>query len=186
MRAFAALAAGVVLLMIAPAQADMINVPVSGMSGDYFDSQGGIERSADFTFTQSIANIYDVRVRVTGLNAGSTRTCLGVPWQWPFFFDVEIHGGVPGTGYSTTFSPGVDGAYVSTFRLGVLNVSNWGFLLDGTGTIRIGGHNYVGSNCVPAGPPPEASIATVEVHIYGDVSTPVEPTSWGRIKALYR
>lgn len=186
MRVFTALVAGVALLTAAPARPDVMSVYVESMSGDYFDSEGGIERSADFSFATSFTNITDVRVRVTGINASSIRSCLGILWGWNFSFGVEIHGGTPGTGYYTTFSPDVDGAFVEYFRLGVLGVSSWGFLLDGTGTIRIHGTNSVGPNCVPVAPPPEASLATVEVRIYGDVATPVEPTSWGRIKALYQ
>ena len=187
MRASIVVFACAVLLAHAPADAGLITVPVSGMSGDYSEPGGvPIERSASFTFNPTITNITEVRVKLTGVHVRSSQSCNSLPWLWNFHFLVEIYDSVPGTGHSIVAWPDVDGAFIETRRVGTIGVTDWSFLLDGTAHIRIVGDPSAGQDCTPLGPPPEAALATVEVEIFGDVTTPVETSTWGQIKALYR
>jgi hypothetical protein len=152
MRSLMLILAGALVMMQSPALAGMITVPVQGTQGYYFDDQGGIERSAAFTFDPQITRITEVRVRLTGVHAGSSRLCLGIPFAWNFFFEIEIYDAAPGTGFWTTASPEIDGVFIETMRLGVLGVSDWSFLLDGSARIRIQGYQGIGQGLRAHGP----------------------------------
>lgn len=175
-----------ILLLAVPARATMVEVPLPGLHGFYNEPNGS--RTVTFQMADPPGAVYGVSLRVSGTqNIGSIVCEWGGPFPWPMQVFAEMEDAPNGWWY-TGASPDLDESFTRSGSFSPTSSSvTWTFLMDGTGTITF---YYTPAGlvglCFIDPVPPTGEITAATLLVDGDFPIRIEPTTWGRIKALYR
>jgi hypothetical protein len=176
------------LFLAASARATVIEVPVPGLLGPYPPS------STDYTRTTSIklpaipTVIHGVSLRISGTQAMGHLVCpLGTFQDWPMLFEASMEQD-ENHWWLAPYKP-TDTSFTLTvqFDPSPPEDASWEFLMDGSGTIKLyGAPNFLEGPCWENPVAPAGEITDAVLIVDADVALPVEASTWGKIKGLYR
>ena len=183
-------AAVVMMALIATAaHATVIEIPLPGLLGTYpLDAQNAT-RTVSFHLPDPPAVVYGVSFRVSGTTEVGTALCDGVLSEWPMAIEASMVDTPGHYWFANALMPYVAGsfAWTSEFHTFPPNAT-WGFLIDGSAEVSLwGAPAGLVATCTDVSvPPPTATVTEAVLIIDAEFPIPVEPSTWGRIKALYR
>jgi hypothetical protein len=177
------------LLLASSARALTVEIQVPGLIGPYPISPSVTTRSTSVKLPAIPTVINSVSLRITGTQAMGHLVCpLGTFQDWPMLFygsmqQDEDHW------WLAPYSPASDGSFTQTlsFAPSPPEGASWEFLMDGTGMVQLFGNpNFLEGPCWEDAVAPTGEVTEAVLIIEGDFALPVESSTWGRIKALYR
>jgi hypothetical protein len=179
-----------VMLMFIPVlgvQAEVVEIALPQLEGQYGagDTWG---RGTSFQLPQPPLAVHGAWLRLIGTVNVREVKCVGsaaVPR--PVYFDASMRdyasGGWWGVWQAT---PEDSGEFELTAQFMPNYEPTWDFLSDGTGEMGLVAHSCPESdNCWPVTTCSDAVLTEVVFIVSADFPVPIEPTTWGRIKALY-
>ena len=172
------------LLVAATAGASVIEVPLTTLHGNY-----PATRLQGFQLEQAPSVINSVSIRVTGVQTPGSITCeSGGPFSWPMAFTVSMSD-EPNGYWIAGVTPDFDAvSFSQTTQFQATNPgTTWSFLIDGAAEVTIDGWpaGLIGS-CYIDPAPPTGVINEAVLIIDAEYAIKTEPSTWGKIKALYR
>lgn len=181
------------LLSGAGAHATIVEVPLPGLLGTYPIDMQHAERTASFVLPVIPAYINGASLRIAGTQQVGASMCLcGVdpcgPFPWSMNFMASLHD----PGLSSQWIAGVQLADVTgpfqwteSFEE-LFQSATWDFLLDAEGEVTLfGAGAYLPAVCSGT-VSPTADVTEAVLVIDAEFVVPTAPTTWGRVKALYR
>ena len=169
----------------APAHAIVIEVPIPALNGTYGDS-----RTVPLVLPAAPTVIHGASFRVTGTTQVGSLTCMdtypGRSLVWPAEVIIRAYDGSPLKSWYLDEAVSTSGPFsLQNVASPSYFATDWDFLLDGVGTVTFfgGGTPYI-AMCPPSSPSPTVTVTEAVFIIDADFA--IEPTTWGRIKALYR
>lgn len=183
----------VVLLGCQTARAEMIEVPLAGVVGGYVCDpargfQPGEIRTVSFDLGGAVVQVNGAWIRWSGSLVAGWGDCDGGSFRWvgrivAYLDQVELTAwraeiGVQGAPWEINFD--------ETLAFASAGQPAWDFLGDGSGDLIVAidaAQYFCGEMLVP----PTATLDTATLILDVVVApVPVESTTWGRVKALYR
>jgi hypothetical protein len=170
-------------LTVVSVHALTVEIPLPGLLGTYPAPSGNYGRSAAFALPAAPSVIHGTSLRLTGTVAQGILDCDGTQVSWhaevaAYLFDVAY------AGWSAWAYPVGDGPFLSTAPFSTSSGATWAFLMDGSGQIEM----YAGGRGTWCSGVVETTVTITEAVLIVDAEFPVavEPSTWGKIKALYR
>jgi hypothetical protein len=177
------------LLLSLSARAATTEVPVPGLIGHYPISPSVAMRSVSFTLPAVPNVISSVTLRITGTQAMGHLVCpLGTFQDWPMLFEGSLQQD-DDHWWLSAYVASSDGSFTQTFSFepSPPEGASWEFLLDGAGVVNLyGAPNFLEGPCWEDAVQPTAEIIGAVLVIEGDITLATEPSTWGKIKSLYR
>jgi hypothetical protein len=190
LRKITASSAIAVLLSAAVAQATVIEVPLPGLLGDYPLSLSNGTRTVTVVLPQAPSAIHGASFRVSGTTMVGQADCEESGGLLPFPMSVEayMYADTPANvWYASDHSVGtVSGAFSWTaqFRPTPPTTTTWSFFMDGVADISLDGSDpFTWCNVLVH---PTSHITEAVLILDADFPVAVQPSTWGRIKSLYR
>jgi len=181
-------AIAVLFLCAASSFAAVIEVPVPELLGHYPPSSTESSRSTTVKLPAIPTVIHGVSLRISGTQAMGHLVCPLGTWQdWPMRFEGSMEQDQDHW-WLAEYNPS-DASFTLTVQLepSPPEDASWEFLMDGSGLVKLfGAPNFLEGPCWENPAAPTAEITDAVLVIDGDVALPVEPSTWGKIKALYR
>ena len=167
------------LLSASPATAIEIEVPLPGLLGVYPEMQ---KRTVAFQLVDTPDVVHSASLRLSGVVGGCGMffgANMGADLSQPgclVYADFGMEDGLGG---------GITGAFTSTAEFHIFVEPCWDFLMDGNGEVDLTA--YVASGlCDPIAVTPTAQITEAVLIIDGEFPIRAQPSTWGKVKALYR
>jgi hypothetical protein len=172
------------------AHATVIEIPLPGLLGNYPVSGSNDERTTTFQLPQTPTLIHGVSFRIAGTAVVGSVDCdeYGDNAPWPMDFLAEMQDATSNWWLASPH-PYVrpDGAFGWTASFHSSDGATWGFLLDGEGEIILfGGPGGLIADCHQPWVIPSGSVTEAVLIIDAEFPVATEPSTWGRVKALYR
>jgi hypothetical protein len=175
-------------LVATAAAADVVEIPLPALLGEYPPGPGIVSRSVAFVLPRIPTVIHGVSFRVTGTSIPGVADCHGVGTAdlWPMEFVAEMKYS-PDDYWQALEEPSYSfGIFTRTAEFEpALETTTWEFLLDGEGEATLFGAPAVLAGCDPLVFPTSNIIEAVLI-VDAEFTLAVESSTWGRIKALYR
>lgn len=179
------------MLTGASAGATTIEIPLPGLLGVYPLDESNVTRTTTFVLPEIPAAINGVSFRIAGTTEVGELLCEGgVTSAWPMDFQAYMEDPAISRLWSAwSPMPEVSGPFgwTTAFTTSPPNTTtDWAFLLDGEHEITLwGAPAPLGGFCSVISSP--TAIVTEAVLIIDTESpVPVESSTWGRVKALFR
>jgi hypothetical protein len=176
-------------IFVASASATVVEIPLSGLLGPYPVSESVDSRTVTFQLPGPPSVIHGISFRISGVQTLGWITCeWGGPYEWPMQFFPEMYEAPSDYWMAGVYPPLASGPFTSTAPFtAAFPGSTWAFLLDGTGEIILHGSpaGLVGL-CFMNPVPPVGEITEAVLIVDAEFPNPVETSTWGKIKALYR
>jgi hypothetical protein len=177
-----------VSLIASPAHATLVEVSLPGLHGTYpLDAQTNT-RTVTFQLPDPPGAVYDAWFAVSGVTQVGQIECDGNLYAWPTMLFATMEDDSPvKVWYAQELMPEVAGPYSWMARFDATMNATWSFLGDGTASITLLGApgEYI-HICSPASAPPTLTVTSAVLIIDAEFPIRTEPTTWGRVKALYR
>ena len=180
--------------LAASASATVLEVPVPGLTGNYFREN----RQTTVQLPALPSVIHGVSIRIRGTTTFSSWSCDGsAGYGPPKPGNVQFEGGFSGADPGWWLFSGIletQGSIEMTRpfegfpSFGTPSVPpTWDFLLDGVADVGIGfsGEPAI-MECNQVGPNESTQIDEVTLLVDGEFPTPAATTSWGKLKSIYR
>jgi hypothetical protein len=187
-RAVWTISMGLILIATAAA-AEVVEIPLPALLGDYPFSAGSVSRTVAFQLPRIPTVIHGVSFRIVGTSNIGVADCHGVGTAdlWPMEFVAEMKYS-PDDYWQAREEPSYSfGIFTRTAEFEpALETTTWEFLLDGEGEVTLVGAPLAAlEQCDPLVFPTGNIIEAVLI-VDAEFTLAVEPSTWGRIKALYR
>jgi hypothetical protein len=184
------------ILLHCTVQAEIVEIPLVNLHGAYhvyFNQPQGdaTTRISSFQLDQLPTEVRGAWIRISGITVVGEQDCLPElgegPFPYPFVFNFLMKDSTTGEWWSggglTSYE---SGPYEITVELNALFGASWEFLKEnGRGEVRAeGGWGFVLMCWGVVGP--SASVEQAVLIIDADFPVPVENTTWGRIKEIYK
>jgi hypothetical protein len=186
LRAIAFVAASVVLVA-STGQAELIEVPLPGVCGSYGMAT---DRTVEFDLGQGLDSVSAVSISwqgsiSPGLGHGDGFWVPEDEWfEWSAEFLATMTPDPPQNGFWYSWVTTDDGSFDEVTSFIPHLWPGWDFLLDGAGLIRVELEPDIAFGGVMVSPP-SGHIGAATLLLDAEF-TPVERTSWSRIKTLFR
>lgn len=169
-----------------PAMSELVIVPLPGLQGEYFGPDG-ITRSTEFFLPAIPTSITAARIAIWGeLQPGRAVCYFGYNNLGMRYSVLMVDSTSGGEWRYTLYSGHHGGVFYDRAELEPYNGATWDFLMDGHGYISIQGNPLDADPECTIEELPTSILNSVVLYIEGEFATPVEPTTWSRIKAFYR
>jgi hypothetical protein len=186
-------AAVVTMVLIATAaHATIIEIPLPGPLGAYPLDESHATRIVTVVLPQVPTAIHGVFFRIAGTTEVGAITCeWGGPYGWPIDVEASMDAGNAHYWFASdhTNMPEVSGPFgwTAAFRPIPTSGTTWDFLMDGVANVSLYGApaGLVGL-CFENPSSPTAIVTEAVLVIDAEFPIAVQPSTWGRIKALYR
>lgn len=183
------LAVALLVVMAVPVRAILIEIPLPGLHGTYPVTAQNYERRVTFRMIDPPAAIHGAWFTVAGTTGVGVIECDGVQYEWPtmlyaYMEDTFAHIWIADEPMPFTAGEfGWTAAFTPSPPIG----TTWNFLLDGTADIVLSGgpSGYIGI-CSEVSAPPTLTVTSATLILDVDIPIRTEPSTWGKIKALYR
>lgn len=176
----------VLFVCASPAVSVVIEVPLPGLNGTYVDS-----RTVPLVLPAVPTVIHGASFRVTGTAQVGSMICRvngqGTPGVWSAEVFIAAHDGTYIKYWALDEAVSTSGPFtLQDVAMPSYGTTDWAFLMDGVGAVTLhGGATYLLGICTGA-PTPTVTVTEAVFIIDGEFPALIEPTTWGRIKALYR
>lgn len=181
----------VVLAMLigANAGATIVEIPLPDLLGTYPLNEQEAERTASFVLPTTPTAINGVWFRLAGTQQVGEIMCeSGGPYPWPMDFLAALSDPtLPGQWLSFSPMPEVTGPFEWTAAfISYSQGMTWDFLLDGEDDITLWGLPMALVGLCWGIVSPTAEVTEAVLIIDAEFPVPVESSTWGRVKALFR
>ncbi len=177
------LAAFVIVLAFAQVTvAEIVQIPLTGLLGSY-----PAVRTATFQLPDEPIIVRGAALKLSGEAIVGADSCeWGGPYPWPTQFNARFLDTPGGTWYASGGTPELSGPFETNSSFyALLGDPTWDFLADGQGELTLFGGPYILVGLCWEITQPLATVADAVLFVDADFPVPAEPTSWGRIKALF-
>jgi hypothetical protein len=172
--------------VVAPStRAEVVYVLVPGLTGNYPVNPLTTVRSAEVQLPRTPDVIHSVTLLITGTAVTGLADCgqAGVIDIWPMEFIAEMGDGWWAT-HELKFTNG-------NFEFAMLfepidDPVTWDFFLDGEAELALSGAPWTQLTVCDPLLFPSGVVTEVTLFVDGEFPLLVEPSTWGRVKALYR
>ncbi len=174
---------------VTTAAAEVVEIPLPGVLGIYSFGPSNCCRTVSFQLPKVPLAIHGASFRVSGTTEVGSYECYwdGLhPWSTLLWASMIDKPGIDGwiANGPMPQQPGVF-SWTATFHSNP-STATWGFLMDGQAQITVVGvPSEYSEICYPVSASPTLTVTEAVLTIDAEFPVPVEPTSWGRIKALY-
>jgi hypothetical protein len=185
----------IVALGVYATHAEIVEVPLPEFNGDYPGEGIIVPRVVSFQLERVPTVVHGASIRLAGETDVGQLFCSGAGLDgyhsWPFNFYAILRDSVSGGSWKADTYAALDqgGPFEITidFKARSGPTPTWSFLLDGESDIELTGGpvGYV-AVCSALTPPPSAVINEATLLIDGDFPIPVEQSTWGRVKAVFK
>lgn len=177
-----------ILLLAAfhPSKSAVLIIPVPELEDAYF-GPSGLTRSAEFFLPSNPVIIELVSIAIWGkLQPGEANCGYGVV-DYGMDYSVYMVDSLTGGMWTThLYSNPFPGDFFDRSGFTAQHNASWDCLMDGQGEVTIYGYPDDAFGGCTIHTYPLTALDSVRIYISGEFSTPVEQTTWGRIRALYR
>jgi len=176
-------------LLTTAAHATVIEIPLPGLLGNYPVGPGNATRTVTFQLPQIPDSIHGASFRIVGTTTIGLADCgeVGMLDKWPMEFIAQMTD-APDQYWLAWEAPSfTPGTFTSTAEFEPIpETTTWGFLMDGEADINLFGAPSSALGLCNEVLLPTGSITEAVLIIDAAFPFAVEPSTWGRIKALYR
>lgn len=174
------------LSMATGAAAETVEVALPALLGPYPVSPGEFARTATVVLPKTPQLIHGCSLRIVATGTIGVADCgsIGHLDAWPMEYVAEMEGNEWIAFHDPHFSPGLFES-TATFEP-FIGEPTWELLLDGQADVTLSGAPWSAlGSCDPV-VVPMGNVLEAYFVVDADFELPVEATTWGRIKALYR
>lgn len=176
------------VLVGADARAEIVEVALPGLTGVYPVDDETLSRTATITLPKLPRVIHGASFRIVATGTIGAANCGGIghldAWPMEYIAEINDEGGAWIAYQEPHYQAGQFGTEAAFEP--IINPSTWDFLLDGQCDVILSGTPASALlSCDPI-VVPTGTVLEAYFIIDAEFELPVEPTTWGRIKALYR
>jgi hypothetical protein len=177
------------LSLLAPlAHAVVVEIPLPGLLGDYPLSESNGTRTTTFHLPQAPSVIHSASFRISGTAVLGSANCDEFgdgSWAMEYFSDMKDAS--LKLWLSAPHPPVIpSGPFGWTAPFSTSDGATWDFLMDGEGEISLYGAPTALLGLCQQGVVPSGTVTEAVLIIDAEFPVATEPSTWGRIKALYR
>jgi hypothetical protein len=179
----------VLFLLSGPVRAEVIAIHVPGLAGSYPVSPGVYTRTVTIQLPKLPTLIHGASFWIFGSGAPGVADC-GNPGQadiWPMEYIAEMADGAGGVWMAYHEPYYLPGQFIRAADFeGMIGGESWDFLMDGAADVTLSGAPASAlGGCDPV-LIPSGNIFDAYFYLDAEFVLAVEPTTWGKVKALYR
>jgi len=172
------------------AEAVVIEIPLPELLGSYPTGETDGTRTATFHLPQAPSVIHGVSFRIAGTAVLGSADCdeFGENAAWPMEYFSDMKDASLKLWLAAPHPP-VDpnGSFGWTAPFETSNGATWGFLMDGEGEVSLfGAPTALVGGCHEPWIVPSGSVTEAVLIVDAEFPVATEPSTWGKIKALYR
>lgn len=176
-------------LIATAASAEVVEISLPALLGHYPVSPGNTSRTVAFQLPRIPTVIHGVSFRVVGTSNIGVANCHGIGTAdlWPMEFVAEMKYSSDDYWRALEDPSYASGSFTRTSEFeGTTEATTWEFLMDGAGEVTLFGSPLSTLELCDPILVPTGNITEAVLIVDAEFTLAVEPSTWGRIKALYR